>query len=128
MLLLYIDMTDFKTNKLKCIITGRQLIATKDYYARKVETAGSEEELHRTYICREAKNLVKQGCSVDRIREILDATDITSDVDQDILESVMSNERVTKLRRINNIVSTSKTLNNRTDPKVKQFIKTILNE
>ena len=41
-------MAKQSTNKLKCIITGRQLIATKNYYARKVEKAGGEERLHST--------------------------------------------------------------------------------
>lgn len=121
-------MTQNKTNKLKCIITGRQLIATKNYYARKVERAGSEEELHRTYICREAKNLIKQGVTVDRVREILSATQMTGTVDEKIIEEILTEEKSTRLRKINNIVSTNKTLCNKTDPNVKQYIKNIINE
>lgn len=115
------------TNKLKCIITGRQLIATKDYYKRKVDKAGSEQQLHDTYICREAKNLLKQGVSIERTRELLDAT-INTPVDTEIIESIMSQERSTRLRRVNNIVNTSKSLNTRTDPRVKQFINNILKQ
>lgn len=115
------------TNKLKCIITGRQLIATKDYYKRKVDKAGSEQKLHDTYICREAKNLLKQGVSIERTRELLDAT-IDTPVDTEIIESIMSQERSTRLRRVNNIVNTSKSLNTRTDPRVKQFINNILKQ
>lgn len=124
----YILYMSNKTNKLKCIVTGRQLIATKNYYARKVELAGDEDELHRTYICREAKNLLKQGCSVNRVREILEVVDMNDEVDQQIIDSLLTEEKKTKIRKINNLVSTSKTLNNRTDPKVKKFIKNILNE
>ena len=115
------------TNKLKCIITGRQLIATKDYYKRKVDKAGGEQQLHDTYICREAKNLLKQGVSIERTRELLDAT-IDTPVDTEIIESIMSQERSTRLRRVNNIVNTSKSLNTRTDPRVKQFINNILKQ
>ena len=123
----YICMSSYKTNKLKCIITGRQLIATKDYYARKVEKSGSEEKLHATYICRDAKNLLKQGVSVDRIREILES-DLTTTVDDKVIESAMEEERCTRLRRINNIVNTNKSMSIKTDPRVKSFINNIINE
>mgnify|MGYP001202795869 CR=1 FL=1 len=123
----YICMSSYKTNKLKCIITGRQLIATKDYYARKVEKAGNEEKLHETYICRDAKNLLKQGVSIDRIREILES-DMSTVVDDKVLEQAMAEEKFTRLRRINNIVSTSKSMSIKTDPLVKEFINNIVNE
>jgi hypothetical protein len=113
------------TNKLKCIVTGRQLIATKDYYKRKVEKAGDEQTLHDTYICREAKNLLKQGVSVDRVRELLDAI-IDSPVDQQLIDSIVTQDKSTRLRRINNIVSTSKSLNIKTDPRVKEYIDSII--
>ena len=118
-----------KTNKLRCIITGRQLIATQDYYKRKVEKAGGEDQLHETYVCREAKNLLKQGVSVERIREILEAdmSVVSETIDDKLLETIMNDVLSTRLRRINNIVSTSKTLSTRTDPRVKQYIKHITN-
>lgn len=119
-------MSSSKTNKLRCIITGRQLIATKDYYARKVEKAGGEQQLHDTYICREAKNLLKQGVSIDRTRELLGA-EINTPVDSSLVEQVLQSEQSTRLRRINNIVNTSKSLNTRTDPRVKQYINNIIN-
>jgi hypothetical protein len=118
-----------KTNRLRCIITGRQLIATQDYYKRKVEKAGGEQQLHDTYVCREAKNLLKQGVSVERIREILEAdmSLVVKELDDKLLETVMAEVQSTRVRRINNIVSTSKTLSTRTDPQVKQYIKHITN-
>lgn len=118
-------MAKQSTNKLKCIITGRQLIATKNYYARKVEKAGGEEHLHSTYVCREAKNLLKQGLSIERIRDLLDS-DLTTDVPQFVLETVLKDEKITKLKRINNIINTKNSINTKTDPKVKQFINNII--
>lgn len=112
-------------NKLRCIVTGRQLIATKAYYKRKVEKAGGEERLHATYVCREAKNMLKQGLSIERIRELLDS-DLTTDVPQFVLEDVLKDEKMTKLRRINNIINTKNAINTKTDPKVKKFINNII--
>lgn len=121
-------MTTDKTNKLKCIVTGRQLIATKAYYKRKVEKIGSIEELHRTYICREAKNLLKQGLSVQRVRQILDVDSNTVDeqIDQQIIDDVLSEQTATRLNRVNSIIKTNSIVNNNTDPSVTQFIKKII--
>ena len=122
-------MTSRKTNKLKCIVTGRELIATAEYYKRKVDKAGDEEELHRTYICREAKNLIKQGTNVNRVREILNVkTDQLSEVPEDVIQSLLQDDKSTRLRRINSIVSTSNMINYKTDPDVKKYINTIINE
>ena len=118
-------MSSSKTNKLKCIVTGRQLIATKDYYKRKVEKAGGEQQLHDTYICREAKNLLKQGVSIDRVRDLLDSK-IDTEIDQSLIDQILQSEFSTKLKRINNIVKTNKSLNTRTDPRVKDYINNII--
>ena len=119
-------MSTSKNNKLKCIITGRQLIATKEYYARKVKKAGGEQQLHDTYVCREAKNLLKQGTGVDKIRQVLNVdTSKVQDVAEDVLHKIMDELQTTKLKRINNIVSVSQTITTKTDPEVTQYIKNI---
>lgn len=119
-------MSSVKSNKLVCIITGRKLIATKNYYARKVEKIGSEHELHRTYICREAKNLLRQGSSVDKVRQVLGVIgEVPEEIDQDIINDVVNEGTKTNMRRINNIVSVSNMINNQTDPAVKEYIKNI---
>ena len=94
-----------------------------------MEKAGGDQKLHDTYVCREAKNLLKQGVSVERIREILEAdmSLVVKELDDKLLETVMAEVQSTRVRRINNIVSTSKTLSTRTDPQVKQYIKHITN-
>ena len=116
-------MTTTKTTKLKCIVTGKQLIATKEYYARKVEKAGSEEELHRAYVCREAKNMIKQGTSVERVREILNVkTDGLCTVPQDIIDDIMQSNTKTNFRRINNLVNINSMMNTATDPDVREYI------
>lgn len=116
-------MATTKTTKLKCIVTGKQLIATKEYYARKVEKAGSEEELHRAYVCREAKNMIKQGTGVDRVREILNVkTDNLGDVPQDVIDEIMQSNTKTNFRRINNLVNINSMMSTATDPDVREYI------
>lgn len=116
-------MAPNRTNKLTCIVTGKKLIATKEYYSRKVEKSGGEEELHRTYICREAKNMIKQGTSVDRIREILDVGDSAQcDVPQDVIDEILQSNTRTNFKRINNLVSVNSMMNTSTDPEVREYI------
>jgi hypothetical protein len=107
-------------------VTGRTLLATDDYYKRKVDKAGGEEELHRTYICREAKNMIKQGTTIDRVREVLEVdSSIDHDVPQDVIDQVILTNTKTNFRRINNIVNVNTMLNSRTDPEVKEYINRI---
>ena len=121
-------MSTSKNNKLKCIITGRQLIATKEYYARKVKKAGGEQQLHDTYVCREAKNLLKQGTSVDKIRQVLNVdTSKVGDVSQEIISEVLSSKN-NAYRKVNIFNTTSNLLNFKTDPDVQQLIKNLKNE
>jgi len=116
-------MATNKTTKLKCIVTGKQLIATKEYYARKVEKSGGEEELHRTYVCREAKNMIKQGTSIDRVREILNVkTDDLGSVPQDVIDEIMQSNTKTNFRRINNLVNINSMMSTATDPDVREYI------
>ena len=117
-----------QSNKLTCIVTGKKLIATKEYYARKVEKSGSEEELHRTYVCREAKNMIKQGTSVDRVREILEVEhDMLPDVPQDVIDEIMQSSTRTNFRRINNLVNINSMMNTSTDPEVREYINNLKN-
>lgn len=121
-------MAPSKTRKLTCVVTGRQLLATRDYYDRKLEKAGDEQTLHREYICREAKNMLKQGTSVDRVREILNAPADLAPVPQDVIDNVVRETNISRGRRINNIINTSVMMNSQTDPEVKQYVERLKND
>lgn len=116
-----------KTKRLKCIITGRELILSKDYYQSKLEKAGDEQTLHETYICKEAKDLIKRGYDVDKTRDLLGIQDDQlGDVDSKIVEQIQNDSRI-KYRNIpkfniNNYTSV------KTDPDVKEFLNRILKQ
>jgi len=118
-------MQQRKTRKLKCIVTGRELLATAEYYERKVERAGDEEKLHETYICKEAKNLLIKGYTVEKIREMLNI-DISKvgEVSQETITEVL-NSRNNTYRKINIFNTTNNLLNFKTDPEVQQLIKNL---
>ena len=119
-----------KTRKLTCIVTGRALLATRDYYERKIKKAGSEEKLHRSYVCKEAKDLLIKGYTVDKIRDVLNVnTDNVSSVPEDIVKEVISQSNKSPFRRINNSIPiTINIMNPKTDPDVKEFIQNILKQ
>ena len=112
-----------KTVKLTCNITGKSLQASKDYYSKKVQKIGSEKLLHETYICREAKTLLKKGYSIEYIRETLNANNsFTSRLTDEQAQELVNNNSL-RLNTFNQI----KTNVIKTDSDVLQFIKNITN-
>lgn len=121
-------MTERKTRKLTCIITGRSLLATKEYYDRKVTKAGGEELLHKTYACKEAKDLLIKGYDVDKIRKMLNIDisglgAVSEETIQDIVNSKTSTFRKSSIFN----VSTS-LLNLKTDPDVTVLLNNLREE
>ena len=113
-----------KTRKLVCQITGKPLFAGKDYYQKKVEKAGSEDLLHKLYVCKDAKNLLKKGYSIPDIRESLDVFDNfeCTLVEEDIKQLIGN---TASLRINTNDQPTIGVI--KTDPAVKKFLNKIFN-
>ena len=121
-------MKEKKTRKLVCNITGRSLLANKDYYSKKVEKAGSEEVLHSTYICQEAKTLLKKGHDLGHIRDILNVdSSFTCNLTNENAKEIVSGDNARLKFRLNNY-DNSRASVIKTDPDVKQFIQNILRD
>lgn len=109
---------DKSTFKLTCIITGKSVVINKDYYDKKVSEAGSEQALHETYACKQAKSLLKRGYSVSEIRKLLNATDATNQVSDATIRKIVSNNKDV-INTLDNVSSFSAI---QTDDDVKQYI------
>ncbi len=112
------------SRKLVCNITGKTLHAAKQYYDKKIEKAGSEEALHSSYICRDARALLKKGYNVQQIRDALNVSDkfVSTITDEDAKS--LSNTSSLRLNNDNqNTIGIIKT-----DPDVKKFIENILSD
>ena len=113
-----------KTKKLFCCITGRPLVLSRDYYAKKLKKCNDDEELLKTtYVCKEAKTLIKRGYDVVKTRDLLGITDIETPVSEELIETIRSESRI-KYRNlpkfnINNYTSA------KTDPEVTEFLKKV---
>ena len=118
-------MKEKKTRKLVCNITGKVLLASKDYYAKKVEKAGSEELLHSTYICQAASQLLKKGRDIQYISDTLPITDNFECKlsDDDAKSIVSSNDPTLKYKLDNQETATIGII--KSDPDVIQFIENI---
>jgi len=112
-----------KTRKLKCIITGKVLTATAEYYNKKLEKAGSEKELHRTYICKEAKDLIVKGYNIDNIRQQLGVEGEVGEVPEDVIKELTTNEY--GLQRNTLFSEITSFTHQETDPEVADFINNI---
>lgn len=120
-------MAERKTTKLKCIVTGKELLATREYFNKKVEKIGSVEKVHATYVCKEAKNLLVKGYSVDKIREILEIGDDVDDIDETIINDIIVSSRG-KSRRLSKSGPVNLPpiiLTTDTDPRVTEFLNNI---
>lgn len=116
------------SRKLVCLVTGRKLFATKEYFSRKVEKLGSEEAVHASYICKEAKDLLRKGYSVDKIREMLNVQlDNLSDVSDEVIDEVI-NSKKKYFKRLSNFTSGNPIINSKTDPDVKKFIQSLIDD
>jgi hypothetical protein len=115
-----------KTRKLSCIVTGKTLFATREYYERKLsKVQGNEKKLHDAYVCREAKQMLKNGFTVEKIRDTLNVDDTNlSEVSQEIINDIISTGK-RYVKRINNYTPISNIINVNTDPEVKKFIENI---
>tara|TARA_R110002020_G_scaffold332155_4_gene547538 strand:+ start:368 stop:718 length:351 start_codon:yes stop_codon:yes gene_type:complete len=109
-----------KTKKLTCNITGKVLFAAGTYYTKKVKKAGSEDDLHRTYVCREAKKLLQKGYTIDQAQQSLDAESYTCTLTDDDIQDIVGSTSL----RINNVEEAQISII-KTDPDVAQFIKNI---
>jgi hypothetical protein len=115
-----------KTKKITCVVIGKSIQITKDYYDKKIsKTGGDEDKFNNTYICKEAKDLLVQGFSVQQIREKYGVTDLPP-VDERIIESLITNKYGIKKDTTFNTI-TSFTIHE-TDAEIKKFINNICNE
>jgi hypothetical protein len=59
------------SQKLCCIVTGKCITVTEEYYQKKVSEFGNENDLIGSYICRQAKGLLKRGYKIKEVRDLL---------------------------------------------------------
>jgi hypothetical protein len=111
--------------KLACIVTGKVMTMANSYYEKKVLKAESEEKLKNTYICKEAKKLLRLGNGISEVREILCDKNIISslvDLDEDLITEIIFGNNKKKFISTTDFNTLSSVTHNQTDPDVLSFI------
>lgn len=117
-----------KTKKLKCVVTGKKLFATKDYYEKKLaKYDGDEDKMIQSYMCKEAKRLLQQGYNVEKTRQLLniDSSELPDVSDEIVAEAINSKKlyfRDSPSSQVQGIVNNTL---HQTDPEVVSFLETI---
>lgn len=117
-----------KTKKLKCVVTGKKLFATKEYYEKKIaKYDGDEDKMIRSYMCKEAKRLLQQGYTVEKTRQLLDidSSELQDVPDAIVAEAINSKKlyyRDSPSSQVQGIVNNTL---HQTDPEVSAFLQRI---
>ena len=111
--------------KLSCIVSGRTLTIANSYYQKKLDKAGDEEKLHSTYICKEAKKLLRLGNTVNSVREKLCDEEIINtlpELDENLITQIVFGNSKKKFQSTTDFNTLSSVTHNQTDPEVLSFI------
>lgn len=115
--------------KVTCLITGQSVMMGKDYFIKKAEEYGGEDNLRKYYISKKAKSLVRRGYSVTEIRKILNITEPglpSEDTDsiRDLVSYHSSEKQTISAKRLE---SAKNFMMQSSDEDVKAFINNIKN-
>jgi len=91
-----IDMR--KSLKIKCVITNKESFFSGEYLTKKIKEYESIESLESYYVCREVKTLLNKGYKISEIRNILNVDSNIEIPNSDIIDTIESKYRKTKLK------------------------------
>lgn len=79
-----------------CVVSGAKKGVRPEVYAKRVEKAGGEDNLVRTYVCRESKRMLRSGQTVEQIRATLRGTKDLLPVPQEVIDEILSKKASSK--------------------------------
>ena len=110
------------SRKIVCVISGKSYTFAKDYFQKKVEEYGDEDNLKKYFI-----TLLNKGYSVNDVRNILDVRDDKelSDSDSEEVKSMIEFHRVRNKGKNKRVSNTLNFATLKSDADVAAFINTI---
>lgn len=119
-----------KSKKVMCVLTGKTNSYSGEYLQKKIQEYGSEVNLTKFYICKEARSLLKKGYKVNDVRKILDVPMDAEPVSREVLDYVDKEFQKTTIKvndtTYNSLSTVSDLTFNKSDPDVEQFINNII--
>jgi hypothetical protein len=78
------------SHKLICIVTGKSITVSNEYYDKKVCEYGSEETFNSLYTSRQAKSLLKRGYKIKEIRDLLKIASDLPEICDKVVKQIIS--------------------------------------
>lgn len=78
------------SHKITCVITGKTVTVSNEYYDKKVEEYGTQELFNTLYTSRQAKNLLKRGYKVKEIRDLLKVSGDVPEISDKLVKQILS--------------------------------------
>jgi hypothetical protein len=114
------------TRKIRCIVTGSEYTFNKDYYAKKIDEFGEEDDLKKFFITKKAKTYLNKGYSVQEIRNILSVEDSSlPDPDSQDIKDLIDFHRIRGVGSRKKITNTLNFATHKSDYWVAEFINNI---
>jgi hypothetical protein len=107
------------SHKLSCIVTGKVITVSNEYYEKKILEFGSEDKFNSMYVSRQVKSLLKRGYKVKEIKDLLkvERTDLPEVTDKLVKEILKTNDE-------DNIINENNSVK-KSDPEVVEYIKNL---
>jgi hypothetical protein len=78
------------SHRITCVVTGKTVTVSNEYYDKKVTEYGSENNFNSLYTSRQAKNLLKRGYKVKEIRDLLKVTEDVPEISDKLVKQILS--------------------------------------
>jgi len=78
------------SHKLICIVTGKIITVSNEYYDKKVAEYGSEDSFNSLYTSRQAKSLLKRGYKIKEIRDLLKIDGDLAEIPDKVVKQILS--------------------------------------
>jgi hypothetical protein len=78
------------SHKITCVITGKTITVSNEYFDKKVSEYGSEESFNTLYTSRQAKSLLKRGYKIKEIRDLLKIDSSIPEVPDKLIKQILS--------------------------------------
>lgn len=111
---------------LQCLITGSKYTFSKDYFGKKVDEYGDEDNLKRYFITKKVKTYLNKGYSIQEIRNILGIEDDTlPSADSQEVKDLIDFHKIQGVGQRKKITNTLNFATHKSDPSVAEFINNI---
>lgn len=118
-----------KSKKVTCVITGKTATFAGEYLEKLIKEYGNNDNLTKTYVCKEVKAFLKKGYKINDIRKLLNVPADEEMPSKEVIKLLEDEYQKTAVK-VNDTSSVMNTLtsftHNKSDEDVEKFINTFI--